>query len=158
MTETNRPFSPTHALMSNVGRRSKTIDAHAPALRGSRHGHHKGVHMESQDRPVTLNPDPELRKLELELEREKILVDFAKFGFRGTLAAGVLGISTILLLAALKAFAKLDISDWGLVAIAVVFLTGAVAFGFFSLWQLPNIVARLGKTELSVKSDSVSDA
>ena len=95
--------------------------------------------------------DPEVRKAELELERAKILVDFAKFGFRGTLAAGVLGILTLLVLAALKAYASLQISDTALVAIAVVLLIGVVAFGFFSLWQLPNIMARLGKTEFGVK-------
>ena len=98
--------------------------------------------------------DPEIRKLELqlELERTRVQVDFARFGFRGTLAGGIICVTAILALACLKAFAHLAISDSALVGLAVLFVAATVAFGYFSLWRAPNIVARLGKTQLSMRS------
>jgi hypothetical protein len=57
-------------------------------------------------------------------------------------------IGGILGLAALNAFTNFKIETWGLVAIAGIVLIGTVAFGFFSLWELPRIVARFQKHSL----------
>jgi Zn-dependent protease with chaperone function len=98
-------------------------------------------------------PTPEqlsIRQQELELERAKLSVEFAKFGFAGTLSAGIIGLLVVLGLAALSAFTTFKIETWGLVAIAAIVLMGVVAFGFLSLWELPRIVARFQNTQFSI--------
>ena len=100
----------------------------------------------------------ELRKLrlaeqKLEIERGKLAVEFAKYGFSGTLTAGIGGMILILALAIIDA-----VSDdftfgangviWTTVAIGI----GCIAFGSFSLSQPIGILAKLGKMEINVQS------
>jgi hypothetical protein len=61
-----------------------------------------------------------VRQRELEIEHERIAVEFAKYGFAGTLTAAVVGAVVVLGLAILSAFTTFKIETWGLVAIAVV--------------------------------------
>jgi hypothetical protein len=91
-----------------------------------------------------------IRQQELELERARLAVEFAKYGFAGTLTAAVIGAAVILGLAILGAFAGLKIDTWGLVAIAAIILIGTVAFGYLSLWELPRIVAKFRGTQFSI--------
>jgi|SRR6266850_908502 len=95
----------------------------------------------------------DLRQGELDLQRAKLFIDFAKYGFGGTLAAGLGGMGLLLSLASLNAFTTVKIETWGLVSIALLIVVGAIAFGFLSLWELPRIVARLQKMEMSFNSD-----
>jgi hypothetical protein len=100
---------------------------------------------------VQNTPDPLLvRQQELEIERTRIAVEFAKYGFAGTLTAALVGTAVILGLAILSAFTNFKIETWGLVAIATIILIGAVAFGFLSLWELPRIVAKFRDTQFSI--------
>jgi len=87
----------------------------------------------------------ELRRQELEFQRARLSVEFAKFGFSGTLAAAIVGVALILALAGLSAWTSFKIDGWALVAMAVVILVGATAFGFLSLWQAPSIAAKFGR-------------
>ena len=91
-----------------------------------------------------------IRQQELELERARLAVDFAKYGFAGTLTAALVGAGVILGLAILNAFTTFRVETWGLVAIAAIVLIGAVAFGFLSLWELPRIVAKFRDTQFSI--------
>jgi hypothetical protein len=91
-----------------------------------------------------------VRQQELEIERARIAVEFAKYGFAGTLTAALVGSAVILGLAILSAFTPFKIETWGLVAIAVIILIGTVAFGFLSLWELPRIVAKFRETQFSI--------
>jgi lysylphosphatidylglycerol synthetase-like protein (DUF2156 family) len=91
-----------------------------------------------------------IRQQELELERARLAIEFAKYGFAGTLTAALIGAAVILGLALLSAFTTFKIDTWGLVAIAVIILIGTVAFGFLSLWELPRIVAKFRGTQFSI--------
>jgi hypothetical protein len=79
----------------------------------------------------------------LYLEHARLRVEFAKFGFVGTLTASLSGLVVVVILAAFKIFGQANIETWGIVAIAVIILLGSVAFGYFSLWELPRITGRL---------------
>jgi hypothetical protein len=92
----------------------------------------------------------ELKRQELELERAKLFIDFAKFGFTGTLTAAIAGMGVLVALVVLAAFTAFKIETWALVFIACIIAVGCIAFGYFSLWQLPSIVARFQKAELTV--------
>jgi len=95
----------------------------------------------------------ELRRQELDLQRAKLFIEFAKYGFAGTLTAGLVGMGVLVGLAILNAFTTFKIETWGLVSIALIVLIGAIAFGFLSLWELPRIMARFQKMEMSFNSD-----
>jgi hypothetical protein len=73
------------------------------------------------------------------LEKLKEILKFGKFGFKGTLASGLAGMTLVLLLALLDAFTEFNISDLGLVGIGTLVLVGTVSFGYFSLRKLPQI-------------------
>jgi hypothetical protein len=94
-----------------------------------------------------------VRQQELEIERAHIAVEFAKYGFAGTLTAAAIGSGVIVGLAVLSAFTTFKIDTWGLVAIAVVILIGTIAFGFLSLWELPRIVAKFRDTQFAINPD-----
>ena len=102
--------------------------------------------------------EAELKKAELDLEREKLnfertkaFIEFAKFGFAGTLTAAIAGIFLIFGLATLTAFSKtFNVSETVLIVMSVVILIGAVAFGYLSLWQLPKIAIHIQKISASV--------
>jgi hypothetical protein len=91
-----------------------------------------------------------IRQQELELERTRLAIEFAKYGFAGTLTAAIVGAVVILGLAIISASTPFKIETWGLVAIAVVIMIGAVAFGYLSLWELPRVFARIKGLEFSV--------
>src|SRR5262245_52846174 len=75
-------------------------------------------------------PIQEKNEADSDLQKTAMLLEFAKFGFTGTLAAGLSGMALILCLAVLDAFTEFEISTWGLVAIALIVLAGGVAFGY----------------------------
>ena len=85
----------------------------------------------------------------LELERIRLFIDFAKFGFMGTLAGGIVGMLLIFGLACLSAFTKFAITGWELVGLSIIVLVGVVAFGYFSLWEFPRIAARIQEMQFS---------
>jgi hypothetical protein len=87
----------------------------------------------------------ELRRQDLELQRARLFVEFARFGFTGTLAAGIVGLALIFGLAALSASTSFKIDGWALVAMALVILVGVTTFGYLSLWQAPNLAAKFGR-------------
>jgi Kef-type K+ transport system membrane component KefB len=82
----------------------------------------------------------------LALEHKRLYVEFAKFGFAGTLTAAIAGLITILGLAALNTFTQTKIETWGIVVIATLICVATVAFGYFSLWELPKIVTKVSQT------------
>jgi len=94
-----------------------------------------------------------LRERELKLEEQKLLlehkrlyVEFAKYGFAGTLTGAIIGLVVVIGLASLNAFAQAKIETWAIVAIAAIVLLGSVAFGYFSLWELPRIAGKIDST------------
>ena len=56
-----------------------------------------------------------------ELERAKLSVDFAKFGFAGTLAGAIIGLIIILGLALLNACTPIKIETWALLQLRQLF-------------------------------------
>ena len=94
----------------------------------------------------------------LTLKRLELLIEFAKFGFRGTLSAGILGILLLMCFAGLQASGKFQMETYGYVMIALIVVVGTVSFGFLSLYQLPNVAARFFKiAELSLTAETKSD-
>jgi hypothetical protein len=79
-----------------------------------------------------------------EFERTKLFVEFAKFGFYGTLSFAIVGAVLIFGLACLSAWTSFKM-DASLVVMAAIIAVGSVAFGFLSLWQAPSIAAKWGK-------------
>ncbi len=96
-----------------------------------------------------MNNAQELEKANAELRRTIELLDFARFGFKGTLFAGVCGMVFILSLAVLEALTDFVIGPLGLIGLALVVLAGAIAFGYFSLRHLP-------KVELDIKNQRLA--
>jgi predicted lipid-binding transport protein (Tim44 family) len=94
--------------------------------------------------------DSDARREELELERIRLFIDFAKFGFTGTLSGGIVGILLVFGLACLGAFTKFDITGWSLVGMSLIILIGVVAFGYFSLWEFPKIAAHIQQMQIEV--------
>src|SRR5262245_32614061 len=92
----------------------------------------------------------ELKRQELEIRRAQLAVEFAKYGFGGTLAATVVGMLLLLALAALQAFTPFKLETWGYFGIAVLILLGSIAYGYLSLWSLPRIAAQLQGWQLAV--------
>lgn len=82
----------------------------------------------------------------------RLAFNFAKCGFTGVLVRAVLGLLTILGLAALNSYADAKIETWAIVAVGVLVLIGEVALGYFSLWKLLNIVAAIGGKQLGITS------
>ena len=95
----------------------------------------------------------ELRRQELDLQRTKLFIEFARFGFVGTLTGGLVGMALVLALASLNAFTTFKIETWALVGIMFIVLLAVISFGFLSLWELPRIVARFQKMQLSVNAE-----
>jgi hypothetical protein len=78
---------------------------------------------------------------ELEFQRAQLFVEFAKYGFYGTLTFAMVGAVLVLALACLSAFTSFKIDAW-LVAMSGIIAVGSIAFGYLSLWQAPNIIAK----------------
>jgi ABC-type antimicrobial peptide transport system permease subunit len=108
-----------------------------------------------EGQPMSDRRDEPLNRRAIDLERERLAVEFAKYGFAGTLTAAAIGAAVILGLAVLSAFTPFKIDTWGLVAMAAITLIGTVAFGYLSLWELPRIVAKFQGTTFAVYPDRV---
>jgi hypothetical protein len=96
-----------------------------------------------------------LQEQELEYKRAQLAIDFAKFGFAGTLAAGFGGLILILALAIIDA-ASTDFTFgvYGVLGTSALLVAGTLGFGAFSLWQPIKILAKFGKMSLGVESES----
>ena len=79
-----------------------------------------------------------------------MFIEFAKFGFGGTLTAAVVAMGLLFALAGLSAFTAFKIENWALVGMTLVILVGAVAFGYLSLWELPKIATRIQKEQMEI--------
>ena len=100
----------------------------------------------------------DVRRQELDLQRIKLFVEFAKYGFAGTLGAAIAGMVLVLALAVLSAFkGNFAMDPWVLLGILFIVLLGTIAFGFLSLWELPRIVARFQKLQFSVNPSTSSN-
>jgi hypothetical protein len=99
----------------------------------------------------------DLQRQELDFQRTKLFIEFAKFGFAGTLTAAIVGMSLIFGLAVLNALTSYKIDAWVLIVMAVCILVGAVAFGYLSLWELPRIAARIQKMNLTVGGEKTDE-
>ena len=97
--------------------------------------------------------EKKIRQQELDIKRAQLAVDFAKYGFAGTLTAALSGMVLITALAVLEALTDFQLGDLGFVSIGFMIFVGCVAFGYLSLWSFPKIVARFLKWEMSVNSD-----
>ena len=108
--------------------------------------------------PMTMTPQElelkatelELRREELSFQRTKLFIEFAKFGFGGTLMAAIIAMGLVFALAGLSAFTAFKIGDLALVGMTLVILVGAVAFGYLSLWELPKIATRIQKEQMEI--------
>jgi len=115
---------------------------------------------------MTAKPDDvELQKAELELRREeltfqktKLSIEFARFGFAGTLTAAIVGMVLIFGLAVLSGVTTFKIDTWAIVVMALVILVGSVAFGYLSLWELPKIVMRIENQQMRAEIGSQKPA
>jgi len=92
----------------------------------------------------------ELRRQELAFRREQLFVDFAKYGFMGTLTAAIVGMAFLLFLAAISAFTPYKVDGFILFGMMFLLLIAALAFGYLSLWALPKIAARFKNLQLQV--------
>jgi hypothetical protein len=107
------------------------------------------------DSEITLRErELRLREQQLLLEHKRLYIEFAKYGFAGTLTGAIIGLLVVVGLAVLNAFTQAKIETWGIVAVAIIVLLGTVAFGYFSLWELPKIVGKLSQkgTDFAVGS------
>lgn len=92
------------------------------------------------------NPrDKSLCEKELELQRLKLVLDFARFGFTGTLTAALVGAALVIALAALSAFTQHEVGDQVLLTLIVIVFLGTATFGILSLGMAPKIAAKIGK-------------
>ncbi len=87
--------------------------------------------------------DEELNQLEREstLQVLKARIEFAKFGFKGTLVGACGSIVAVLLLALIDGWQKVSLHSSVYVSFIVGCVIAVIAFGFFSLWSLPEITA-----------------
>lgn len=100
-----------------------------------------------------------LQEQELELKQLQLALDFAKFGFRGTLAAGIGGLVLIFGLSALSAFRpEFQFGTNGVIFTALFLLLGTILFGAYSLRQPIKVLARLGNLHLDVNATGANRA
>jgi hypothetical protein len=105
---------------------------------------------------VKTREELELRRQELDIQRAKLFIDFAKFGFAGTLTAAIVGMSLIFGLAVLSGLTSFKLDPWVLIVMVASIVVAAVAFGYLSLWELPKIAARIQKIDLSVGGEKTA--
>lgn len=101
--------------------------------------------------PDAASTEHDIRRQELEIERLTLFLDFARFGFYGTLGGGVAGILLLAWFATLQAFTDFSLNTWGYAVIAGILAAAVAAFGYFSLWSLPRIAARFKDFEVSLR-------
>ena len=96
-----------------------------------------------------------LEEQQLEFKRAQLAVEFAKFGFAGTLTGAICGMVMILALAIIDAISSdFTFGATGVITVTVLIAACVLGFGAFSLWQPVKILARFGKMSLRVRSDS----
>lgn len=94
-----------------------------------------------------------VREEELAIRRFELAIEFAKFGFRGTLAAGISGLILILALALLDAYSpNFRFGTEGVLGTSFFLVVGTVLFGTFSLRQPIRMVTEFGKMRLDVNT------
>ena len=113
----------------------------------------KGHRMSEFSKRLLEDDERDIARLNLDLQKTVQLLDFAKYGFKGTLVMGLVGMVLILALAILDAFTVFKIETWGLVSITMFVLIGTIAFGFFSLGRLPNVAAQIKDMSFAIHSD-----
>jgi hypothetical protein len=93
------------------------------------------------------------REDDVSLDKLRELVEFGKFGFKGTLWSGISGMLLILGLALLDAFTELDLGAKGLIGMGALVFAGVICFGYFSLRKLPAIDIQITKDgEIKLKA------
>ena len=103
--------------------------------------------------------DIDLRKLQLqeqefEYKRAQLAVEFAKYGFTGTLTAAIGGLILILALAIIDAVSsEFTFGMYGVLGTSALLVAATLGFGAFSLWQPIKILAKFGNMSLGVESD-----
>jgi hypothetical protein len=106
-----------------------------------------------------MSDELELRKIklqeqELEFKRAQLDVEFAKFGFSGTLTAGIGGMVLILALAIIDAVSSdFTYGTYGVVGTAICVVLGALGFGAFSHRQRVNLLGKWGDKSIGFNSD-----
>jgi hypothetical protein len=94
-----------------------------------------------------------IREEELAIRRFELAIEFAKFGFRGTLAAGISGLILILALAMLDAYSSnFRFGTEGVLGTAFLLMAGTVLFGTFSLRQPIRMISKFGNMQLDVNT------
>ena len=83
------------------------------------------------------------------------LLDFSKFGFRGTLAVALLGLINVPILAYL--LSDSDHATGIMVAYCASLVIGVVAFGYFSLRKMPQIVADLVSGKIGIGDGALTE-
>jgi hypothetical protein len=92
----------------------------------------------------------ELQARQLSIEQAKLTIEFAKFGFVGTLFGATAGMVLILGLALLSGLTNFKLETWGIVVMTLAILIGSIAFGYFSLREIPRIATRIQKEVLEI--------
>lgn len=84
------------------------------------------------------------------LERDKLFVEFAKYGFYGTLTFSIIGAALIFGLACLSAWTAFKIDATSLVLMTLIIAVGAVIFGYLSLFVAPRLAIEARGTKIDV--------
>ena len=92
-----------------------------------------------------------IKEQELEIRRAQLAVEFAKYGFAGTLTGAIGGMILVLSLAIIDAYS----SDFafganGVIWTSVCITLGVVVFGALSLYQPIRVLAELGKIKIGI--------
>jgi len=93
----------------------------------------------------------ELNQLERKstLDVLKTRIEFARYGFRGTLFGACGSIVALLLLALIDGLLKVSLDASVYVSFIVGSVLATISFGFFSLWSLPEITADITKGKVA---------
>lgn len=106
------------------------------------------------DTPVSPMTESELRQLELrqqfEIRKMELSVEFAKYGFYGTLVGAITGMVILLALAIVIAVAKIENGGTIMVIFAAVLGIAVIAFGYFSLFRSPIMGIEWGKLKTTI--------
>jgi len=85
----------------------------------------------------------DMKKRELEIQYARMFIQFAEFGFSGTLKGSLVGVGLIALIALLDAFAGLQIDSWVYAFMSGTIAIIAIPFGYLSLWSIPHFAAEI---------------
>jgi hypothetical protein len=82
-------------------------------------------------------------------------IEFAKYGFRGTLFGAFAAIASVLLLAIIDGILAISLHPSVYVTLIVASVTATISYGFFSLWSLPHVDADLLRGTVAVRSGTI---